>query len=54
MKSKKVYVKGSEDVERVFDHLASEEKKARRIEWLKANYSKSNKGSKPNKEEDKS
>lgn len=32
-----------EDIERMFEHLSSEEKKSKREEWLRAHYSKSNK-----------
>ena len=50
IKKQKVYTKGSEDVERVMEHLADAEKKAKRAAWLKEHYSKSNKGAQPKKE----
>lgn len=48
-KSKKVYTKGMEDVERVFEHLDTEHKKDKREQWLRDHYSKQAK--KPNTKE---
>ena len=39
-KNKKGYTPGMEDIERVFEHLSTEEKKAKREAWLKEHYSK--------------
>lgn len=50
-KNRKVYTPGCEDVERVIEHLANEEKKARRAMWLRDYYSKSNKDPQKQKED---
>ena len=39
----KKYTPGFEDVERTFEHLDNEHKKARRVEWLREHYSKDQK-----------
>ena len=46
---KKVYTQGIEDIERVFEHLSTEEKKAKREAWLREHYSKQ--GKRPNTKE---
>ena len=40
------YTPGMEDIERTFDHLDQEEKKARRKAWLKEHYGKQEGGEK--------
>ena len=43
MSKKKIYTPGMGDIERVMEHLSSEEKRARREEWIRQHYSKKKK-----------
>ena len=40
MKKEKKFLRGSEDIQRVFSTLKDQESKARRAAWLKENYKK--------------